>query len=129
MGMTEIFFRGGKVTVQAHRYVTSKGVIQFIRQTVDPKGSLLIADQFKAYNAVKEFMDHAVVNHKVQFADGETHTNTIEGFWSLLKRAWYGSHHHYRKHFLPLYVAEACWKYNTRKQVNPFGVFLKGCFA
>ena len=38
-------------------------------------------------------MKHAVINHKVQFADGDTHTNTIEGFWSLLKRAWYGQHH------------------------------------
>ena len=32
-------------------------------------------------------MKHAVINHKEQFADGDTHTNTIEGFWSLLKRA------------------------------------------
>ena len=72
---------------------------------------------------------HSVINHSVSYADGSTHTNTIEGFWSLLKRAWYGSHHHYNKHYMPLYVAEACYKYNNRKNENVFGSFLKGCFA
>ncbi len=73
---------------------------------------------------------HASVNHsKGAYANGSTHTNTIEGFWSLLKRAWYGSHHHYRKCYTPLYVAEACWKYNRRKDDNAFGTFMRGCFA
>ena len=74
-------------------------------------------------------MPHSVINHSVSYADGPTHTNTIEGFWSLLKRAWYGSHHHYNKHYMPLYVAEACYKYNNRKNENVFGTFLKGCFG
>ena len=39
----------------------------------------------------------------------------IEGFWSLLKRAWYGQHHRYQKGFTPLYVAEAVFKHNHRK--------------
>ena len=47
----------------------------------------------------------------------------------LLKRAWYGSHHHYTKHYTPLYVAEACFKYNHRKDDNAFGSFISGCFA
>ncbi len=45
--------------------------------------------------AVKNFMPHAVMNHNTACVDGSVHTNTIEGFWSLLKRAWYGSHHPY----------------------------------
>ena len=42
------------------------------------------------YTASKEVgkkIDHKVINHSEQFVDGETHTNTIEGFSSLLKRA------------------------------------------
>ena len=50
------------------------------------------------------------------------------GVWSLLKRAWYGSHHHYTKHYTPLYVAEACFKYNHRKDNNAFDSFIGGCF-
>lgn len=121
--------RGGHVTALATNSVTGKGVLRFIQQQIDTTGSLLMTDQYKAYHAVKSLLTHAVINHRVQYADGDTHTNTIEGFWSLLKRAGYGSHHHDRKQYLPLYVAEACWKYNARKQANPFRVFLDGCFA
>ena len=35
-----------------------------------------------------------MIQHSKRYADGVIHTNTIEGVWSLLKRAWYGSHHH-----------------------------------
>ena len=101
----------------------------FIKETVEPNGSLLITDEYKGYNAAKSFVPHAVINHSVSYADGDTHTNTIEGFWSLLKRAWYGTHHHYSKGFMPLYVAEASWKYNHRKDKDCFGSFLQGCMA
>ena len=70
-----------------------------------------------------------MINHSRTYVDGPIHTNTIEGFWALLKRAWYGTHHHYQRRFLPLYVAEACWKYNTRHDEDGFGTFLRGCFA
>ncbi len=74
-------------------------------------------------------ISHAVINHSRQYADGEVHTNTIEGFWSLLKRAWYGTHHGYTEEKTPLFVAEACWKYNNRENENAFGTFMRGCFA
>ena len=69
-------------------------------------------------------MKHTVINHNEQFADGDTHTNTIEGFWSLLKRAWYGQHHHYSTGYTPLYVAEACYKYNYRNIDSIFDKFV-----
>ena len=49
-----------------------------------------------------------IINHSQAYVDGSTHTHTIEGFWSLLKRAWYGQHHHYSKPYTLLYLAEAC---------------------
>ena len=53
----------------------------------------------------------------------------MEGFWGLLKRAWYGTHHHYTRKFAGLFVAEACWKYNHRKDETPFKSFIKTCFT
>ena len=41
--------------------------------------------------------------------------NSIEGFWSMVKRAWYGQHHHYSVKYMNLYISEACYKYNQRK--------------
>ena len=121
--------RGGRVVASVANDLTGKGVLRFIRERVEPAGSLLITDEYRAYRAVRPYMDHAVINHSVRYADGDTHTNTIEGFWALLKRAWYGSHHHYTRAYMPLYVAEAGWKYNNRHNGNAFGSFLKGCFA
>ena len=122
--------RGGKVVAKVAKDLTGKGVLKFIKDNVDPMGSILMTDEFKAYNAVRSIMGHSTVNHgKGEYVSGLTHTNTIEGFWALVKRAWYGSHHHYSKCHMPLYVAEACWKYNQRNNDNAFGSFMRGCFA
>ncbi len=121
--------RGGNVIAQVATDLSGKGILSFLRDNVDPRGSLLITDEYPAYNAVRKFVPHAVINHSFSYADGKTHTNTIEGFWSILKRSWYGSHHHYQKKYTPLYVAEACWKYNHRKSIDSFGDFLQEVFA
>ena len=121
--------RGGEVVAQVASDLSGRGVMRFINNVVDPLGSLLITDEYKAYRAVRKRVKHAVINHSECYAEGNTHTNTIEGFWSLLKRAWYGQHHHYTKKHTPLYVAEATWKYNHRSDGDAFGAFMRGCFA
>ena len=116
--------RGGKVVAEVAKGLTGRAILEFIRSAVNIKESELITDEFKAYNVVGQHMKHAVVNHREgQYVDGDVHTNTIEGFWSLLKRAWYGSHHQYSTAYTPLYVAEGCYKYNYRHQ-NMFWKFI-----
>ena len=121
--------RGGRVAAEVAGSLKGPSVLRFIQSNVDPDGSLLITDEFTGYRGVRDFMPHAVIKHAEQYVDGETHTNTIEGFWSLLKRAWYGSHHHYSKRWMPLYIAEATWKYNHRKSGDAFSGFMRECFA
>lgn len=121
--------RGGMVRAAAADDLSGKGILRFLRANVDPSGSMLITDEYPAYNAVRGVMPHAVINHSETYAEGSTHTNTIEGFWSMLKRAWYGTHHHYTRKFLPLYVAEQCWKYNRRRSPDAFGSFIAGAMA
>ncbi len=121
--------RRGKVVARVADDLSGKGILRFLKDTVDPLGTLLITDEYPAYRKSRKTYRHAVINHSVAYADGETHTNTIEGFWSLLKRSWYGQHHHYSRHWTPLFVAETAWKYNNRGNENAFGDFLRGCFA
>ena len=121
--------RGGKVVAKVADDLTGKGIMAFIKESVNPDGSLLITDEYRAYNAVAKTFQHAVINHTKYYSENGVHTNTIEGVWSLLKRAWYGSHHHYTKQYTPLFVAETAWKYNNRKNENAFGTFIRGCFA
>ncbi|MDE2845228.1 MAG: IS1595 family transposase [Gemmatimonadota bacterium] len=121
--------RDGNVVAQVAEDLTGKGILNFIRHAVKTDDSVLITDEYRAYAAVRSLMPHATINHQERYADGPIHTNTIEGFWALLKRAWYGSHHHYRVKFTPLYVSEAAWKYNHRKDGDAFGTFMQTLFA
>ncbi len=79
--------RGGKVVAQVAKDLTGRGVLRFIKAAVDPYGSLLVTDEYRAYNTVRRDFRHAIVDHSKTYSDGLVHTNTIEGVWSLLKRA------------------------------------------
>ena len=121
--------RGGRVVARVADDLTGKGLLRFLRSVADPDASVLMTDELSAYNEAGKVFRRSVINHKVSYAEGLTHTNSIEGFWALLKRAWYGSHHHYSKRYMPLFVAEACWKHNQRRNADPFATFMRGCFA
>lgn len=119
MGVVE---RGGRVVAEpaARDKVTGKGLLKFLSRVIDMPASLLVTDELPAYHQVGRKMNHVRINHSVQYVDGPIHTNTIEGFWALVKRAWYGSHHHYSRRYMHLYIAEACYKYNKRNAKNGF---------
>jgi transposase-like protein len=104
--------------------LSAKGLLKFVCKFVDTDDSLVITDEYSGYNGLAAKMRHARINHSVQYADGLIHTNTIEGFWALVKRAWYGSHHHYSKKYIGLYIAEAAYKYNVRHQPETFAPML-----
>ena len=108
--------RGGRVVARVANpgELSAKGIGKFLARFVDPAGTILITDEYKGYVRVKESMLHAVINHSQEYADGHVHTNNIEGFWALIKRAWYGSHHHYSRKYMPLYIAETSYKFNRR---------------
>jgi transposase-like protein/IS1 family transposase len=121
--------RGGRVVARVVENVSRNSLERFIGGIVDKKAALLVTDEWSGYGRLHKTMRHAVIKHRECYADGLRHTNTIEGFWSLVKRAWYGTHHRYSRRFMPLFIGEACWKYNHRKTEDAFGVFLKDCFA
>ena len=125
--------REGDVKAEVTNDTKGATVLGFIEQAVEVEESSLITDEYKAYLNAYKLMPHWTVNHSadeyVAPDDKTLHTNTIEGFWSLLKRAWYGSHHKYTKGWSPLFVAEACWKYNHRKDADAFNGLLRACFA
>lgn len=58
---------------------------------------------------------------------GAIHINTIEGFWSLIKRGIMGSYHKVSREYLPLYVAEFQFRYNNRENADIFGTAISGC--
>ncbi len=116
---------GGGVKAQPVTELNSTTIGEFLNRVVNKAGTMVMADQLPAYNKpVSEFDKSARIDHSQQYVDGIVHTNTIEGFWSLVKRAWYGTHHQYSVNLLPLYLSESCYKYNHRKSPGLFDQFI-----
>ncbi len=90
------------------------------------KDSKIMTDEHKAYYWLYSQYQHQVVNHsKGEYKKGvDAHTNSIEGFWSTLKRGVYGIYHHVSKKHLQLYVNEFAFRYNNRKNSEMFNLVL-----
>lgn len=114
--------RGGRVVakVAQAKELSAKGLARFVSKFVDLDASLLMTDEYKGYKRMNSIVKHATINHSIAYSEGVVHTNSIEGFWALVKRAWYGQHHHYSKKYMQLYISEACFKHNTRKLKDSF---------
>ena len=111
VGMIE---RGGKIVAKPvdKSKLNQKSLAKFVRETVDVSDAMLITDEYSGYLRIKTFMPHAVISHQVSYADGEIHTNSIEGFWGLLKRGIVGQYHKVSLRHLHQYVTEFCYRYN-----------------
>jgi transposase len=93
-----------------------------IRERVMP-ASTIFTDESNYYHALRSMgFEHGRVNHsKKVYVSGEAHTNTIEGFWSLVKRGISGVYHNVSAKHLQSYLDEYAWRYNNKD--NPRGHF------
>lgn len=114
--------RKGKVRSFQTDRVTAKNLKEVIRQNVD-KSSTIMTDEFKSYHGLnKEFKSHQIVNHgQKEYVNGIASTNTVEGYFSLLKRGIIGAYHHISKQHLKRYLAEFDFRYNNR-EINDFEI-------
>jgi IS1 family transposase/transposase-like protein len=120
--------RKGSVVARVLSSVDRSQLEIFVRQAVSTKVSLLCTDAFSGYARLGKEYPHGVVDHAAgQHVVGAIHTNTIEGFWSILKRGIMGSFHKVSQKYLPLYVAEFQFRYNNRDNADIFGTAIEGC--
>jgi transposase-like protein len=119
--------RTGNVVARVLAKANKNAAIAFVNEVVSNKVSLLATDESNIYWDLPNF-PHAKVNHRAkQYVVGAVHTNTIEGFWSLVKRGIVGSFHKVSAKYLPLYVAEFQFRYNNRNNPDIFGTAVAGC--
>lgn len=76
-----------------------------------------MTDEFTSYHGLeKHFQEHGIVHHaRKEYVRGDVHTNTAEGYFSLLKRGITGTFHHVSRHHLHRYCNEFDFRYNYRK--------------
>ncbi|MGA2849301.1 MAG: IS1595 family transposase [Terracidiphilus sp.] len=117
LGMVE---RGGKVVTEIVPNRIATTLCPAVQGIVLPK-STVFTDEYPAYNTVSEGRRyiHNRVNHNQRYVDGKAHTNTIDGFWSLVKRGITGVYYQVGAEYLQSYLNEYSFRYNRRKVMRP----------
>jgi transposase-like protein len=110
MGILE---RGGRVRTKVVENTKKKTLQAKIREHV-LAGSAIFTDALKSYEGLDEFQ-HEVIDHAVEYVRGEVHTNGMENFWSLLKRALKGTYVSVEPFHLFRHLDEQVFRYNNRK--------------
>ena len=105
---------GGELRAKKVDNTNMKTLCGYISDNV-AEGSLVNTDEWLGYRKLHKMYKHSVINHKnKEYVRGETHTNTIEGFWALLKRGIKGVYHVMSAKHIQMYIDEYVFRYNTR---------------
>lgn len=124
MGMLE---RGGKVRATVVDNRRRKAVQAEVREHIEA-GSAIFSDELKSYAGLETDYQHAVINHALEYVNGNVHTNGMENFWSLLKRGLHGTYISVEPFHLFRYLDEQTFRFNNRKMTDAerFDLAVKG---
>jgi transposase-like protein len=112
----------GQVSTTVTKDVKARTIMPIIWNNVPRTTENTIhTDEFTTYNYVRKLgYSHGVVQHgKGEYAVGINHVNTVEGFWSLVKRGINGVYHAVSPKYLQTYLNEYQFRYNHRKSATP----------
>src|SRR5215210_7747850 len=111
---------GGQVAAVVVRDTKRATVLPHVKKKVLPE-SMVYTDEYTVYDTLgKEDYRHDRVNHAEEiYVAGDVHTNTIEGFWSLIKRGIGGVYRSVSSKHLQSYLDEYAFRYNHRKDEQP----------
>ncbi len=108
-----------------HSAVRAKVIKNTRRKTLSPEvrqnvelGSEVFTDALRSYSDLADAYQHQVIDHAEEYVRGQVHTNGIENFWSLLKRAIRGTYISVEPFHLFRYLDEETFRYNSRKATD-----------
>jgi transposase-like protein len=106
-----------RVRAKVVRNTRTGDLIPEIRKNVQ-RGGEVYSDAYRSYIMLREEYVHEVVDHAVEYVKGKVHTNGLENFWSLLKRAIRGTYVAVEPFHLDRYIDEQAFRYNNRHNVD-----------
>jgi len=119
--------RKGNVKALVVPNVNRGTLMPHVKANVAPS-TTVYTDEMGAYEHLNEDgYNHQVINHSEHvYVSGNIHTNTIEGYWSLVKRGIGGVYHSVSEKYLQSYINEYGFRYNNRNNDTPmFETFLQ----
>ena len=119
MGIME---RGGKIRTAIVPNRKRGALQEQVRKHVEA-GAALYSDALQSYEGLATDYAHKVVDHASQYVDGRVHTNSLENFWSLLKRGISGTYVSVEPFHLFRYLDEQMFRFNNRKDLDDAGRF------
>jgi transposase-like protein len=117
VGVQGILQRDGKIRTEIVSSTSYTDLVPNVLKHVE-KGAHVFTDELKAYFGLQADYSHETINHMFAYVDGNVHTNGIENFWSLLKRALGGTYVSVEPFHLFRYVDEQAFRFNNRKPMN-----------
>jgi transposase-like protein len=117
-----IMERGGRVRTIVVPNRKKKALQSEVRKHVEA-GSALYTDFLLSYEGLEGEYAHQVVNHAVEYVNGNVHTNSLENYWSLLKRSISGTYVSVEPFHLFRYLDEQAYRFNNRKEMTDFDRF------
>jgi transposase-like protein len=110
--------RNGKARSFHVPNVTGKTLKEVMQKHIKPEVDLM-TDHAMVYRYITQDWSHSTVNHsRKEYVRGNIHTNTVEGYFSLLKRGIIGTFHHVSEQHLQRYVDEFDFRYNNRQALG-----------
>jgi transposase-like protein len=119
LGMLE---RGGELRAMVVPNIKKPTLQPHVRAHVDP-GSTIYSDASYSYRGLEDDYSHETVDHAVEYVRERVHTNSLENFWSLLKRSLKGTYVAVEPFHLHRYLGEQVFRFNARKD-NDLGRFV-----
>jgi transposase-like protein len=113
--------RGGRVRAEVVNDNKRSTLHGKVREAVEA-GSSVYTDSLPSYGGLEDDYDHRVVDHAVQYVDGQVHTNVMVNFCSLLKRGLHGTYISVQPHHLFRYLDERVLTVNLR-DLDDYGRF------
>ena len=115
VGVVERGVGTGRVIATVATDATKATLHSIAKERILPE-SVVFTDEYASYNGLDdEGYQHRRINHSAGvYVLGDVHTNTIEGFWSLVKRGITGVYHNVGRNYLQTYLDEYSFRYNRR---------------
>ena len=111
--------QGGGAVVAIHvKRIDQDTLLPIVKDTV-AQGSSVYTDESRSYIHLKRAFDHQAVKHSAsKYVRERASTNSIESFWALIKRGYYGTHHWWSFKHMHRYIAEYVYRQKTRHLIG-----------
>ncbi|HMG14764.1 MAG TPA: IS1595 family transposase [Saprospiraceae bacterium] len=124
----KIITKQSRVVTRAIKDTSQNSIQPHVLKHVE-LGTNFMSDEWSAYNGLNKAFNHSVIDHsKGQYQDGNTCTNTIEGFWTIFKKGTGGIYNKPTEKHLQKFADEFAFRYNTKnlKGYSRLNTYLSG---